>query len=99
MLPACHVGLRINSSKAGKKCAGAMTHTSVDCFCMRNAALDRFHLPLQSLSHGVVQMLKFTSGKTGHEDVKLLMEAFALIPVEEQWRHPQPVKPMEIDNK
>lgn len=28
----------------------------------------------------LMQMLKFTSGKTGQEDVKLLIEANALIP-------------------
>lgn len=44
-----------------------------------------------------VQMLKFSSGKTGHEDVKLLMEASALVPASQQWRHP--AQPMEIDNK
>ncbi|KAL0035214.1 hypothetical protein WJX79_006392 [Trebouxia sp. C0005] len=48
-------------------------------------------------------MLKFTSGKTGHEDVKLLMEASALVPPEAQHLHGGPPivtsKPMEIDNK
>ena len=44
-----------------------------------------------------MQMLKFTSGKTGHEDVKLLMEASALVPASQQWRHA--AQPMEIDNK
>ncbi len=42
-------------------------------------------------------MLKFTSGKTGHEDVKLLMEALALVPLASQHLHAP--KPMEIDNK
>ena len=48
-------------------------------------------------------MLKFTSGKTGHEDVKLLLEASALVPPEAQHLHGgAPIvtsKPMEIDNK
>ena len=44
-----------------------------------------------------VQMLKFSSGKTGHEDVKLLMEASALVPASQHWRHP--AQPMEIDHK
>ncbi|KAA6420106.1 MAG: hypothetical protein FRX49_09955 [Trebouxia sp. A1-2] len=48
-------------------------------------------------------MLKFTSGKTGHEEVKLLMEASALVPPEAQHLHGGPPivtsKPMEIDNK
>lgn len=44
-------------------------------------------------------MLKFTSGKTGHEDVKLLMEAWALVPPPLQHLHGGAPKPMEIDNK
>ena len=43
-------------------------------------------------------MLKFTSGKTGHEDVKLLMEASALVPEAAQHRHGPP-KPLELENK
>lgn len=51
----------------------------------------------QRLCRLSVQMLKFTSGKTGHEDVKLLMEAFALVPASQQWVHS--AQPMEIDSK
>ena len=41
-----------------------------------------------------MQMLKFSSGKTGQEDVKLLIEATALIPDALQGQHGQPSVPM-----
>ena len=43
-------------------------------------------------------MLKFTSGKTGNEDVKVMLEAFALVPGAAQCMHGKP-SPMAIDAK
>ena len=43
-------------------------------------------------------MLKFQSGKTGNEDVKVMLEAFALVPAAAQHMHGGP-RTMAIDAK